>query len=227
MASAMPVLPEVESRMVLPGTSRPWRMPSWIILSAGRSFTEPPGLRPSILPNRRTPGGTPSRTRRISTSGVLPISWSTDGETSGPSPGAVGPAKKRAWASGDAMQAPRLASSRDGRHDGQLVAGLEGCLEVLEEADVLAVHEDVDEPLHLARLVADTLPDSVVAGVEVGQQRGHRFALGLDGLGAARELAQRCRHSHLVHDVDPPVDFRMRRSGRHPADASRLPRSCA
>src|SRR5437667_258378 len=56
MASAMPVLPEVESRMVFPGTSRPRASPSSIILRAGRSFTEPPGLKPSSLPRMRAPG---------------------------------------------------------------------------------------------------------------------------------------------------------------------------
>src|SRR5439155_1022610 len=90
MASAMPVLPEVESRMVFPGTSRPRASPSSIILRAGRSFTEPPGLKPSSLPRTRTPGATPSRTRRISTSGVLPISWSAEGTASGPADGGVG-----------------------------------------------------------------------------------------------------------------------------------------
>ena len=43
MASAMPVLPEVESRMVRPGTRRPRARPSSIIFFAGRSFTEPAG----------------------------------------------------------------------------------------------------------------------------------------------------------------------------------------
>src|SRR5215468_3087991 len=197
MASAIPVLPEVESRMVLPGTSRPWRMPSWIILRAGRSFTEPPGLKPSILANRRTPGGTPSRTRWISTSGVLPISSSTEGETSGPSPGAVGPVEQPACARRDAIHAPRSAASRDGRDDRELVARLHRGVEVLEEADVLAVDEDVDEAPDLARLVADALPDAGIAPVEVGEKRGHVRAFGLHGLGAARELAQGRGHSHL------------------------------
>src|SRR4030095_13497272 len=203
----MPVLPDVESRMVFPGTRRPWRMPSWIILSAGRSFTEPPGLKPSSLPKRRTPSGTPSRTCRISTSGVLPISWSTDGATIGPAPGVVGPEKNRAWATCDAMPAPRLPASRDGWHDRQLVARLEGGLQVLEEADVFAVDEDVAAPLHVSRLGAEPLADARKAGIEVAKQRGHRAAFRLDRLGAARELAQRRRHSHLGHDVDPSCRF--------------------
>src|SRR4030095_15661016 len=222
----MPVLPDVESRMVFPDTNRPWRMRSWIISSAGRSFTEPPGFKPSSLPKMRTPCGTPSRTRVISTSGVFPISWSTEGETIGPAPGAVGPEKKRAWATSGGMRS-RLASSRDGRHDRQLVARLERGLQVLEEADVLAVDEDVDEALHLSRFVTDALPDAGIAGIEIDQQCGHRAALRLDGLGAAGELAQRRGHSHLGHVVVPPVGFRMRAARGQPADASRLPRSCA
>jgi hypothetical protein len=60
---------------------------------------------------------------------------------------------------------------------------------VLEEADVLAVHEDVDEAANLSRLVADAIADAGVTLVEVGQDGGHVRALGLDGLGAPRELA--------------------------------------
>jgi hypothetical protein len=40
----MPVLPDVASRMILSGVSWPEAMPSWIMRSAGRSFTEPPGF---------------------------------------------------------------------------------------------------------------------------------------------------------------------------------------
>src|SRR5882724_12006478 len=104
MASAMPVLPEVESRIVFPGTSRPRASPSSIILRAGRSFTEPPGLKPSSLPS---------------------------------------------------MRMAALAASRDRRDDRQLVARLERRLEVLQEADVLAVDEDVHETPHLSGLVTD------------------------------------------------------------------------
>src|SRR2546430_1742680 len=93
MASAMPVLPEVESRIVLPGTSRPRARPSSIILTAGRSFTEPPGLNPSSFAHIRTPAATPSRTWRISRSGVLPTRPATERAASGPSVGAVGRAR--------------------------------------------------------------------------------------------------------------------------------------
>ncbi len=85
----MPVLPEVESRMVLPGTSFPRAIPSRIIRRAGRSFTDPPGLKPSSLANRRTPAGTPSRMRSSSIIGVLPIRSSTEPTARGPSLQAV------------------------------------------------------------------------------------------------------------------------------------------
>ena len=84
MARAMPVFPEVESMIVFPDRSAPRASPSSIILRAGRSLTEPPGLNPSSLPKSRTPGATPSRTRRISTRGVLPTSSNVEAAESGP-----------------------------------------------------------------------------------------------------------------------------------------------
>src|SRR5881296_1005877 len=151
MASAMPVFPEVESMIVLPGTSRPHARPSSIILSAGRSFTEPPGLNPSSFAHMLTPGATPSRTWRISTSGVLPTRLATERAASGPSVGAVG----RARAASDVI-VPPLGASRDRRDDRHLVARLDGRVELLQEADVLAVHEEVHEAPDLALLVADS-----------------------------------------------------------------------
>src|SRR5438093_6661013 len=196
MASAMPVLPEVESRMVFPGTSRPRASPSSIILRAGRSFTEPPGLKPSSLPRMRTPGATPSRTRRISTSGVLPTIWSVEGTASGPADGEVGRART---ARAESMGMAALASG-DRRDDGQLVARLERRLEEREEADVLAVDEDVHEASHLSGLVTDTLLQARVAPLEIVHQRGHRRPLRLDPPGAPRVLAERRRHLDLYHD---------------------------
>src|SRR5919198_34338 len=196
MASAMPVLPEVESRMVFPGTSRPRASPSSIILRAGRSFTEPPGLKPSSLPRMRTPGATPSRTRRISTSGVLPTSWSADGTASGPADGEVGRART---ARAGSMGMAASAASGDRRDDGELVTRLEGRVEVLQEADVLAVDEDVHEAPHLARLVTDALLQARVAPLEIVHERGHRRPLRLDSPNAARVLAERRRHFDRNH----------------------------
>jgi hypothetical protein len=54
MASEMPVLPLVGSRMVAPGVSRPSACAASIMASAGRSFTEPVGLRSSSFAQTRT-----------------------------------------------------------------------------------------------------------------------------------------------------------------------------
>ncbi len=49
-ASAMPVLPEVASTIVVrPGSIRPSSSAAWIIAFPMRSFTEPPGLKASIF----------------------------------------------------------------------------------------------------------------------------------------------------------------------------------
>ena len=70
IASEMPVLPLVGSRIVQPGRSRPSFSAATTIASAARSLIEPVGLRSSSLAQRRTSGlgesvGSP-------TSGVLP-----------------------------------------------------------------------------------------------------------------------------------------------------------
>src|SRR5689334_5908345 len=69
----MPVLPLVASMIVLSFVSSPRRSPSRIIDSAGRSFTEPPGLYHSALAYTRTSGGRSAVTRLNASSGVLPI----------------------------------------------------------------------------------------------------------------------------------------------------------
>src|SRR5947207_11339523 len=72
----MPVLPDDGSRIVAPGVSAPSSSASSIILSAMRSFDEPPGFWPSSLAQMRTSGfGESSCT---ATSGVLPISPRTE-----------------------------------------------------------------------------------------------------------------------------------------------------
>src|SRR5207248_11648003 len=132
---------DVESRIVFSGTSAPRASPSSIIFSAGRFFTEPPGLNPSSLPKSRTPDASPSRTFRSSTSGVLPTSWSADGTASGPVAGDVGRAS-----AARAVDIRGLPPPGNRGHDRQLVVRLERGVEVFQEADVLAVHEDVHEP---------------------------------------------------------------------------------
>jgi hypothetical protein len=68
------VLPEVESRITFPGISSPLSIPRRIMLRAARSFTEPPGLKPSSFAKMRTAGAMmPSVSLVISSSGVFPI----------------------------------------------------------------------------------------------------------------------------------------------------------
>ena len=54
MASEIPVLPLVGSRMVAPGRSVPSASATLIMLSAARSLIEPVGLRSSSLAHSRT-----------------------------------------------------------------------------------------------------------------------------------------------------------------------------
>src|SRR6188474_2715122 len=76
----MPVLPEVASRISLPFTSWPDAMPSWIIRSAGRSFTDPPGFFHSAFAYSSTPGRSRSMLRRR-ISGVSPTRSTIEGLT--------------------------------------------------------------------------------------------------------------------------------------------------
>ncbi len=56
IASEMPVLPEVGSRIVVPGPIAPFASASSISARATRSLTDPVGLRDSSLAQMRTPG---------------------------------------------------------------------------------------------------------------------------------------------------------------------------
>ena len=71
MASEMPVLPEVGSRIVMPRPRAPFISASSISARATRSLTEPVGLCDSSLAQMRTPGL--GESLESSTSGVLPI----------------------------------------------------------------------------------------------------------------------------------------------------------
>ena len=71
MARAMPVLPEVGSRILTPGFRWPSRSASSIIRLAMRSFSEPVGFWPSSLAHSLTRGF--GESRWMPTSGVLPM----------------------------------------------------------------------------------------------------------------------------------------------------------
>jgi hypothetical protein len=76
MASPIPVLPLVGSRMVSPGLSRPSSSAARTMCRATRSFTLPVGLRSSSLAHSRTSEDGDSR--GSPTSGVLPHASSNE-----------------------------------------------------------------------------------------------------------------------------------------------------
>ncbi len=71
IASEIPVLPDVGSRIVWSGVSSPDASATSIIFFAMRSFVDPVGLLPSSLAHRRTAGF--GDMRGMPTSGVFPI----------------------------------------------------------------------------------------------------------------------------------------------------------
>ena len=76
IASEIPVLPDVGSRIVQPGRSRPAFSAASTMYSAGRSLTEPVGLRSSSFAHSRTSGD--GESRGSPTSGVLPTESSSE-----------------------------------------------------------------------------------------------------------------------------------------------------
>src|SRR3954447_20846642 len=124
MASEMPVLPLVGSSTVTPGRSSPSFSAAATMYSAARSFTDPVGLSVSSFAQRRTSGD--GDKRGSPTSGVRPTDSSSE--------------SKR-----------KLAAGHSGQ-DGHAVTVGEGRLEPAEEADVLVVDVDVDEPVQPAVL---------------------------------------------------------------------------
>src|ERR1700722_11541245 len=146
MARPMPVLPDEGSMRIWSG----WpglRMPSLsaisIIDSATRSLTDPPGFCPSSLMNSRASGF--GLSALISTSGVSPISPSTD--------------SSRATDLTRPASSPRPGSAAGhGRQDRDLGAIGDGRVQTLQVPHVIVVHVDVDELVkgpgvlqHLAR----------------------------------------------------------------------------
>src|SRR5580765_525846 len=110
----MPVLPLVGSSSIRPGASSPDASAASTIDLATRSFVEPVGFCPSSFAYRRTPSGA---MRESSTRGVPPTRSSR--EFAGLDPTGHG------------------GEENDGR------GILDGRLEIMEDAYVLAVHVDV------------------------------------------------------------------------------------
>src|SRR5262245_13612383 len=128
----MPVFPDVASRMILPGPSRPLASRSSISARATRSLTEPVGFAASSFAKRRTSGLGASR--GISTAGVSPMD-SRIPEYRLPARVATGAV---------------TSASRDRGEQPDLVPLLDRRLEAREVAHVLAVEVDVHEAVELA-----------------------------------------------------------------------------
>src|ERR1700687_1765153 len=189
-ASAMPVLPEVESRIVFPGRKLPVRSPSRTIQTAGRSLTEPPGLSPSSLATIRTRGDTPCRTRRISISAVLPTRSRIDSGRSGrPLPTAA-----RGRMAG--VASIYTSSTGDRWHDGYLVTVLDGGVETAEKTDVIAVYVDVHKATDAALLVAEPFPDTRELAFQVLDHRVDGARADPYLFGASGEPPQRCGNTY-------------------------------
>src|SRR5262249_25323929 len=90
-------------------------------------------------------------------------------------------------------------AASDGGDDRDLVAVLDRRLEVLEEADVLVVGEDVHEAAHLARVVADTFLGPGGLRLEVRDERADRGAARGDLFLPLRQLAERRRNADGSH----------------------------
>src|SRR3954466_15380745 len=147
----MPVLPLVGSSTVQPGVSTPSFSACSTMKNAGLSLTEPVGLRSSSLAQMRTP--------------LSPASQRGD-RLGNPTSG-VRPSESRRE-SNRAMRWPSAACDcRKDRHD---VAVGERCGDAAEEADVLVVQVDVDEPVERAVVGDEPAAQAVVSGVEVGEE---------------------------------------------------------
>src|SRR5688572_21788912 len=129
IAREMPVLPEVGSRIVQPGVSAPSFSARSIIHMAGRSLTEPVGLRSSSFAHRRTSGVGDNRGNP--TNGVPPSESASESNRTLPLRGAprpgLGTVPRRAGPGG---------SPGDGRKDRHRVAVGHVRLEAGEEAYV-------------------------------------------------------------------------------------------
>src|SRR5256714_4891359 len=178
MAREIPVLPLVGSRMVSPGRSRPAASAPRTMCRAARSLTDPVGLRSSSLAQRRTSGDGDSR--GSPTSGVLPQASS---RLSNRAIASAGAGECRGRREGE-------RATGDGGQDGDRVAVLELGVQRAEEAHVLVVDVDVDEPVQPALVGDQPGTQPAVPAVQVGEQVGERVSAALDGLRAAGVRAQ-------------------------------------
>src|SRR3990170_1978929 len=168
MASEMPVLPEVGSRMVEPGRSRPSFSAAATIASPTRSLTEPVGFWSSSFAHSRTWGD--GESRGSPTSGVPPTVSTSE--------------SKRMSAAGDCGQ----------DHHGLAVGHRRR--QATGEAHVLVVDVDVDEAPEVT-VLHQPLLDAGVVGLQILDHRAERLALRRDGLLAVGERPQDRRDPNL------------------------------
>ena len=107
------------------------------------------------------------------------------------------------------MRLPSSAyASRHCGNDPNFVASREVGLDSLAVADVLAVDEHIHEPAKLPRIVAQSLPNPRMGGVEGVKDLRHGRTGHSDFGFSSRESAQRRRDEHgntrvVLHDVTP------------------------
>src|SRR5918995_1146083 len=154
MASEMPVLPLVGSRIVAPGCSDPSFSAASIMAIAARSLIEPVGLRSSSLAHNRTSG----------------LGDSDGSPTSGVPPSESTREAKRAIS---VLSVERSAAG-DGGQDRDRVAVLDLGVQRAGEAHVLVVDVHVDEAVQLALLGDEAVLQAGVLAVEVVDERGER-----------------------------------------------------
>src|SRR3954470_21209006 len=184
MASEIPVLPLVGSRIVSPGLSFPSFSALSIIEMAARSLMDPVGLWSSSLAQSRTSAvgdrlGRPTR-------GVPPRESTSEAKR------AMGFSGRRWGARGYPS-----AAARDRREDRHRVAVLDRGVQSAGEPDVLVVDVDVDEPVQLALVGDQAVLQTGVLAVEVVDERAEGAAAALDGLRATGVGAQDGRDPDL------------------------------
>ena len=124
------MLPDVGSRIVQPGVRMPSRSAVSTIHRAGRSLTEPVGLRSSSFAQIRTSADGDSRGKP--TIGVWPTESSRESYL--------------VMASADLAQFNREAAASDRGQDRHGVIIGDWCGQAIEESNVLIIEVDVDKP---------------------------------------------------------------------------------
>jgi hypothetical protein len=100
--------------------------------------------------------------------------------------------------------AGRLPPASDRRNQHHLVAVLKGVGIAAEEADVLVVDVDIDEPAQLAGLILDLGRERGEVLVDVGDQRGQVGRVALELLLAFGVTDERGRKNNLDSDGSAP-----------------------